>query len=104
MVSVFVVAVIRRTGRRHGSPCLEESRRVRWNLNIIVHLQVKSADLKFTVSARSNQTSKHTHALRNEVMLVWDLLRLAPMKKDMYVGGGGGGGGDCILHLFCVIT
>ena len=46
------------------------------NLNIIVHVQVKFANLKFTVSARS---IKHTHALRNEVTLVRGSLRLAPI-------------------------
>ena len=45
-----------------------------------MHVQVKFADLKFTVIASpSKQASKHTHALRNEVTLVWGSLRLAPM-------------------------
>ena len=45
-----------------------------------MHVQVKFADLKFTVIASpSKQASKHTHALRNEVTLVWGSLRLAPI-------------------------
>ena len=51
-------------------------RRACWNL---VNVQVKSADLKFTVSARSKQAN--THALCNEVTLVWGSLRLAPITE-----------------------
>ena len=53
-------------------------------MNIIVHVQVKFADLKFTVIARSKQTSKHTHAQRNEVTLVWGSLRFAPINYIIY--------------------
>ena len=49
------------------------------NLNIIVHVQGNFADLKFTVFARSKQASIDTHALRNEVTLVWGSLTLAPI-------------------------
>ena len=52
------------------------------NLNIIVHVQGKFADLKFTVFARSKQASIDTHALRNEVTLVWGSLRLAPITYE----------------------
>ena len=33
------------------------------------------------ISTRYKQTSKHTYARRNEVMLVWGLLRLAPINN-----------------------
>ena len=57
------------------------------NLNIIVHVQGKFADLKFTVFARSKQASIDTHALRNEVTLVWGSLRLAPITtKQLPIG------------------
>ena len=38
---------------------------------------MKFADLKFTVTARSQPNKTHTHAQRNEVTLVWGSLRLA---------------------------
>ena len=47
--------------------------------SILLCTAMKSADLKFTVSARSNQPNIHTHALRYEVTLVWGSLRLAPI-------------------------
>ena len=51
-----------------------------------MHVQVKFADLKFTVIARYKQTRKHTHVLRNEVMLVCGSLRLAPISYAVCAG------------------
>ena len=48
-MSVFVVAIVRRTGSYRDVDGLSSS----LNLNIIVYVQVKFADLKFTVIARS---------------------------------------------------
>ena len=73
--------------RRFTIPCIEEVRS--WsslNLNIVVHVQVKFADLKFTVIARYKQTRKHTHVLCNEVMLVCGSLRLAPISYAVCAG------------------
>ena len=48
-----------------------------------MHVQGKFADLKFMVFARSKQASIDTHALRNEVTLVWGSLRLAPINTHI---------------------
>ena len=44
-------------------------------------------------------TSKHTHALRNEVTLVWGSLRLAPINEP----GGRANGIGIRLHVQLVI-
>ena len=44
--------------------------------NVVERISMKFADLKFSVFARS---TKHTHAERNEVTLVWGSLTLAPI-------------------------
>ena len=81
---------VEQVARRFTIPCIEEVR----SSNIIVHVQVKFADLKFTVIARSKQASKHTHAQRNEVTLVLGSLRLAPIIIfEMYRIAGKFGGG-----------
>ena len=75
--SLLSPSSVKQLARWFTIPCIEKVRSL--NLNIITHVQVKFADLKFTVIARSKQTHKHIHALRNEVTLVWGSLRLAPI-------------------------
>ena len=60
--SLLSPSSVEQVARRFTIPCIEEVHSSSsLNLNIIVHVQVKFADLKFTVIARSNQTSKHTN-------------------------------------------
>ena len=57
---------------------------------IFAMLEFKCAHLKFSVSGQSKQANKqaniHMH-VRNEVTLVWGLLRLAPMTAQHIVAG-----------------
>ena len=83
--SLLSLLSVKQVARRFTIPGVQRRIEVRLrassllNLNIIVHVPGKFADLKFTVFAISKQASIDTHALHNEVTLVWGSLRLAPI-------------------------